>query len=71
MVVVFSDGVTEARDGRQIEFGDERLIATVSRHQGETPLALVAAVLDDLRTFCGDAVQYDDITVVAVSYSGG
>src|SRR5262245_10249435 len=70
MVVVFSDGVTEARDGRQVEFGDQRLITAVSQHQGVTPRAVVAAVLDDLRTFCGDAVQYDDVTVLAVRYSG-
>jgi sigma-B regulation protein RsbU (phosphoserine phosphatase) len=69
-VVVFSDGVTEARNGRHVEFGDERLLAAVSGHQGESPQALVAAVLDDLRAFCGDAVQYDDITMVAVSYAG-
>jgi serine phosphatase RsbU (regulator of sigma subunit)/pSer/pThr/pTyr-binding forkhead associated (FHA) protein len=70
MVVVFSDGVTEARNGQHVEFGDDRLIAAVSRHQGESPQALVAAVLDDLRAFCGDAVQYDDVTMLAVNYTG-
>jgi serine phosphatase RsbU (regulator of sigma subunit)/pSer/pThr/pTyr-binding forkhead associated (FHA) protein len=68
-VVVFSDGVTEARNPRHVEFGDDRLIATVSKHHGEPPQVLVAAVLAELRAFCGDAVQYDDVTLLAVTYT--
>ena len=68
-VVVFSDGITEARNASHVEFGDDRLIASVSNHQGEAPQATVAAVLADLRAFCGDAVQYDDVTMVAVTYA--
>jgi serine phosphatase RsbU (regulator of sigma subunit) len=71
MIVVFSDGVTEARNARHVEFGDDRLIAAVSTHHGEPPQALVAAVLADLRAFCGDALQYDDVTMLAVTYTGG
>ena len=69
-IVVFSDGVTEARNVRHVEFGDDRLVATMATQHGEPPQATVAAVLGELRAFCGDAVQYDDVTLVAVKYRG-
>ena len=70
VVVAFSDGVTEALNAAGDEFTDERLIAAVEAHRGQPPQALVAAVLADVRAFCGDATANDDITIVAVRYTG-
>jgi phosphoserine phosphatase RsbU/P len=69
-VVVFSDGVSEARDQEGLEYGDDRLIACASRARAQSPQDLLDAILADVRTFCGDTPQGDDITVVAIRYNG-
>src|SRR5258708_26328125 len=37
LIVLFSDGVTEAMNSESEEFTDERLIACANAHLGETP----------------------------------
>jgi sigma-B regulation protein RsbU (phosphoserine phosphatase) len=63
-LLLYTDGVTEARRGRE-EYGDERLLA---RAAGSDPGAdaLVAAVLDDVLAFQHD-VPRDDIALLALT----
>jgi len=70
LVVAFSDGVTEALNPAGDEFTDARLIASVMKHRGATPPAAVEALLADVRTFCEDATQSDDVTILLVRYDG-
>jgi serine phosphatase RsbU (regulator of sigma subunit) len=70
LIVAFSDGVTEALNPAGDEFTDDRLIASVTRHRNATPQAALAAVLADVRAFCADATQSDDVTILLVRYSG-
>ena len=70
LVVAFSDGVTEALNPAGDEFTDDRLIASVTKHRGATPQAAVEALLADVRTFCEDATQSDDVTILLVRYDG-
>jgi sigma-B regulation protein RsbU (phosphoserine phosphatase) len=70
VIVAFSDGVTEALNPAGEEFTDERLLASLDAHKKKPPHEALAAMLGDLRTFCADATQSDDITVVLVRYNG-
>jgi serine phosphatase RsbU (regulator of sigma subunit) len=70
IVVAFSDGVTEALNPAGDEFTDDRLLASVRAHRGKSPQALVEGLLADVRAFCGDATQSDDLTIVLVRYDG-
>jgi phosphoserine phosphatase RsbU/P len=70
LVVAFSDGVTEALNAEGEEFGDDRLLACVDEHRANDPEQLLEALLADIRSFCADATQSDDITVVLVRYDG-
>src|SRR5437660_309338 len=70
LIVLFSDGVTEAMNPAGEEFTDERLIECANAHRGETPQAAVEALLADVRTFCEDATQSDDVTILLVRYDG-
>ena len=70
VVLVFSDGVTEANDPSGEEFGDERLLACLERHRGEPPAALLDCVLAEVRAFSNGSPQSDDVTVVAVRFDG-
>ena len=70
IVVAFSDGVTEALNPAGDEVTDDRLLASVRAHQSKSPEALVEGLLADVRAFCGDATQSDDLTIVLVRYDG-
>ncbi|MCP4428592.1 MAG: SpoIIE family protein phosphatase [Chloroflexi bacterium] len=60
-LIMYSDGVTEAQNHEQAEFGEERLLAVL---QGETAEGMETAVLSALHNFVGDAPQFDDVTLV-------
>lgn len=62
-VVLFSDGVTEQRDGTGSQFGVERLAATV--REGSGPEADVATTFERLLAFASGGVLDDDATVAS------
>jgi phosphoserine phosphatase RsbU/P len=70
LIVAFSDGVTEALNPAGEEFTDERLIDCVAAQKSNPPQAMMNALLADVRAFCEDATQSDDLTVVLVRYNG-
>ena len=63
VVVVFSDGVTEALDKKKALFGDDRFAASVKRAVPK-PSAVKDAVLEDVDAFVAGAPQSDDLTLV-------
>lgn len=66
VAVFYTDGVTEARDGRGNEFGIERLIGVVSGSKGLAAREIVGSILSAVALFQGKALQHDDITVIVV-----
>jgi serine phosphatase RsbU (regulator of sigma subunit) len=70
LIVLFSDGVTEAMNPAGDEFTDDRLLACVKAHQHQSPDDVMNALLADVKAFCADAPQTDDVTVVMVRYKG-
>jgi serine phosphatase RsbU (regulator of sigma subunit) len=70
LLVLFSDGVTEAADESDREFGEERLLGVLRRTAG-LPLAnIVSAAVEAIDRFAGGAPQFDDITMLAVRRGG-
>ncbi len=70
LLVVYSDGVTEAFDQQSEEFGEERLLACLVAGHDLPPDELVASVMTTVKAFVGAAPQSDDITVLALRYRG-
>jgi sigma-B regulation protein RsbU (phosphoserine phosphatase) len=70
LIVLFSDGVTEAMNADDEEFSDDRLIACANAHRGETPQQVLEALLADVQAFCAGEPQSDDVTAVMVRYTG-
>jgi serine phosphatase RsbU (regulator of sigma subunit)/pSer/pThr/pTyr-binding forkhead associated (FHA) protein len=70
LVVVCSDGVTEARDVANEEFGRDRLLDAVRPCRGQKPDAALEALLTAVRQFSHGAPQADDITVLVFRYRG-
>ena len=64
LLVIYSDGVTEATNHNYEEFGEERLIEVLRRHRGEPAAAIVTAVTQALAEFVAGAPQADDITLI-------
>jgi sigma-B regulation protein RsbU (phosphoserine phosphatase) len=64
MLVLYSDGVTEANNAALEEFGEERFIEVLRRSRGEPAAAVVGAVIQALGEFAQGAPQADDITIV-------
>lgn len=70
LIVLFSDGVTEAMNAQGEEFLDDRLIACAEKHRGEPPQQVLDALLADVHAFCAGEAQSDDVTAVLVRYNG-
>lgn len=66
LLVMVTDGVTEAMDFQDENFGRERLLSSVWRHRRLDAQQLAGQILWDVRRFVGLAEQSDDITVVVV-----
>ena len=69
IVVWYSDGLTEARDGAGKLYGTQRLSATVQSNSQLSAEGLRDAILADVRAFSAGQPQRDDITVVVAEFS--
>jgi len=65
-LVIFSDGVTEAMDAHDNEFGVDRLVDVMTGSSGAGAQAAVDAVLAAVRQHSRDVPQSDDITILVV-----
>ncbi|MFN7920929.1 MAG: SpoIIE family protein phosphatase [Bryobacteraceae bacterium] len=64
VLVMFSDGVTEAQNSVLDEFGELRLLEVLKSARGGTADQVMKAVYEAAERFMGDAPAADDITVV-------
>jgi sigma-B regulation protein RsbU (phosphoserine phosphatase) len=69
-LLVYTDGVTEAMDGDNALFGNERLLECCLADRRRALKELVAGIFEAVRAHAGDAPQSDDITILAVRYLG-
>ncbi|HYV06863.1 MAG TPA: SpoIIE family protein phosphatase [Blastocatellia bacterium] len=68
-LLLYTDGVTEARNPLDGEYGSERLLRLANKYQLLAPQQLVAACLQDVRDFRSGAPRTDDLTVMAIRRS--
>ena len=69
-IYLYTDGVTEATDAAERLYGEARLMQVVNRHQGENARQICEAVKADVDAFVGDAEQFDDITMLCLTWHG-
>jgi serine phosphatase RsbU (regulator of sigma subunit) len=67
-LVVFSDGISEAQNVADDEYGDDRLISCLIANRGATPASMREALLASVRTFTAGASQSDDMTLLIVRH---
>ena len=63
LFAIYSDGVTEAVNTRDEEFGEERLLDVLTRARDQRASHIVSTVFDEVRRFSGDR-QRDDVTFI-------
>lgn len=68
-VILFSDGVTEARNPRDEEFGEDRLLACVKPLHDRAPAEIAGAIGTAVREFCEGAPQTDDVTIAVIRFN--
>jgi phosphoserine phosphatase RsbU/P len=69
-LLMFSDGVTEATNASDEEFGEARLMACATEKPGRSPVEILDRILDSVRVFVGRTPQSDDITVAIARFRG-
>ena len=70
LLLIYSDGFTEAMNRRFEEFGEDRLLEA-TRAAWDLPAAgMVDSIFDAVNKHAGDAPQTDDMTLMVLRYSG-
>jgi sigma-B regulation protein RsbU (phosphoserine phosphatase) len=65
-LVIFTDGVIEAMNARDEEYGEQRLLHVLQGGVGATPDELLRRIMSDLDAFVGLTPQHDDVTCMLV-----
>jgi len=66
LLVVFSDGILEAANARDEEFGEQGIIACLARYANKPPMEICSAILADVNVFLGKELPQDDQTLLVV-----
>jgi sigma-B regulation protein RsbU (phosphoserine phosphatase) len=64
---LFTDGITEAFDPQDQEYGEERLLAFLESHAAMGLLPLIEGLHADVLAFCGSVRPRDDMTMMVVA----
>ncbi len=62
LLLVFTDGLVEAEDEKEEEFGEPRMLATLNRLSGRPTAEVLQGLLTSADRFVGSSAQHDDIT---------
>lgn len=71
LLVLYSDGVSEAQTSTNDEFGAHRLADVIEQARHEPAGTIVSSVLSAIDRFTQGAPQYDDITLLVIKRAQG
>ncbi|MFC2000690.1 PP2C family protein-serine/threonine phosphatase, partial [Chloroflexota bacterium] len=66
ILVLYTDGVTEAIDDKEEQFGQDRLNAAVQRASALPASEIIEQVVKEVEEFSQGQPQFDDITLMIV-----
>ena len=67
ILFLYTDGLTEAENGKQKQFGMQRITDVIAAFEG-SPQQLIETMTDAVHEFVGDTEQSDDLTMLAFRY---
>lgn len=65
-IIIYSDGITEALNDHDEEFGEDRLLTLLKKNIKSNTRTLIEKVFDAVKIFAKDISQSDDITIVVI-----
>ncbi len=69
-LVIYTDGVVEARNARDEEHGEARLLELLVRGGDESAAETLRRVLESVDVFVAEAPRFDDVTCLVLKYGG-
>ncbi len=66
LIVTYTDGITEAMNGKNEEWGLLELIESIKKHREDDVSDLLKNIESDVLGFVGNVPQYDDMTMLAI-----
>lgn len=63
---LYTDGVAEATDAKNEQFGMDRILETLNREPDAAPRRILETMQLAVEDFVGDAPQFDDLTMMAL-----
>ena len=68
-LLLYTDGLSEAENGEQLQFGDDRIFDIVASHPFEGARQMVDCLSESVKQHVGDAPQSDDLTMLCIMCS--
>lgn len=69
MIVLYTDGLTEAKNLKRQQFGVKRTVEVVKECNDATAEQLIQTLTQKVNAFVGDAEPSDDLTLLAIRYT--
>jgi len=65
-LIVFTDGLVEAENAHQDEYGETRLLSAIAAGTASTPAEMLNRLMAELDLFVGNTPQHDDVTCLLI-----
>ncbi|MCF0225588.1 MAG: SpoIIE family protein phosphatase [Fibrobacter sp.] len=69
-LLIYTDGVTEAMNRSNEQFGEKRLMELMNHHESHSAEGMVNELNEHIKIFADGEEQSDDITILAIRYRG-
>lgn len=66
IIVMFTDGVTEAQNAEKVDYTEQRLESVIYNNRMKNAKAILDAIIEDVNEYCKGNAQYDDITLIVI-----
>ena len=66
LLILFSDGITEAMNSNEEEFNEDRLKDVILKHRNDSAVELIKIIFKEVENFSRSTEQMDDMTVVVI-----
>lgn len=70
VLFLYTDGVTEAKNGQEEPYGESRLLAALQERADRELAEIIHGIRADVARHAGGAPQSDDVTMLAITYRG-
>lgn len=67
---MYTDGVTESMNTEGKFYSDKKLLSEITKIASKSSEEIIKGIKSDLKTFVGEASQYDDIAMLMIKYKG-